>query len=369
MLQALPSAWPSRKTEVARIEAVSPQSLQRAAELLKAGELVAFPTETVYGLGADAASPDAVARIFAAKGRPSNHPVIVHVRGKDDAARWAADLPPAAHVLMDRFWPGPLTLILPRAAGVPDAVTGGQDTVGIRCPSHPVAQALLQAFADAGGSGALAAPSANRFGRISPTTAQHVASEFGDRLPLVLDGGACQVGIESTILDLSRGKAVLLRPGHVGAAELQDVLGETIWLPDGCPAVLPVDARHEVSPDGQGVTPDTPRVSGALAAHYAPRTPMTLVPPGLLASQVQAALQGGAKVGVWSRETLPEHPGMLWRAAPDDSAVFAHMLYATLREFDAAGLDHIFVQEPPREADWAAVSDRLGRAVTGSGKA
>jgi L-threonylcarbamoyladenylate synthase len=353
---------------VATIEAVSPQSLQQAAELLKKGELVAFPTETVYGLGADAASPDAVARIFAAKGRPSNHPVIVHVRGKDDAARWAAELPPAAHLLMDRFWPGPLTLILPRAAGVPDAVTGGQDTVGIRCPGHPVAQALLRALADAGGSGALAAPSANRFGRISPTTAQHVASEFGDRIPLVLDGGACQVGIESTILDLSRGRPVLLRPGHVGAAELQDVLGETVWLPDGRAAVQPTDARRESSPESQAATTDTPRVSGALAAHYAPRTPMTLAAPGQLTSQVQAALQQGGRVGVWSSETPPAHPGMLWRAAPDDAAAFAHALYATLREFDAAGLDHIFVQEPPRDADWAAVADRLGRAVTGSGK-
>lgn len=353
---------------MATIEAVSPQSLQQAAELLKAGELVAFPTETVYGLGADAADPGAVARIFAAKGRPSNHPVIVHVRSKDDAARWAADLPPAAHLLMDRFWPGPLTLILPRAAGVPDAVTGGQDTVGIRCPGHPVAQALLQAFADAGGSGALAAPSANRFGRISPTTAQHVADEFGDQVPLVLDGGACQVGIESTILDLSRGRPVLLRPGHVSAAELQDALGEAVWLPDGRAAVQPPDAQGE-STGTAAATSDTPRVSGALAAHYAPRTPMTLVAPGQLANQVQAVLQKGGRAGVWSRDMPPAHPGVLWRAAPADAAAFAYALYATLREFDAAGLDHIFVQEPPRDADWAAVSDRLGRAVTGSGKA
>lgn len=351
---------------MATIEAVSPQSLQQAAGLLKAGDLVAFPTETVYGLGADAANPAAVARIFAAKGRPSNHPVIVHVRSKDEAARWAADLPPAAHLLMDRFWPGPLTLILPRAEGVPDAVTGGQDTVGIRCPGHPVAQALLQAFADAGGSGALAAPSANRFGRISPTTAQHVASEFGDQVPLVLDGGACQVGIESTILDLSRGRPVLLRPGHVGAAELQDVLGETVWLPDGRAAVQPRDVPD--APGGGAASPDTPRVSGALAAHYAPRTPMTLAAPARLAEEVRAALDKGGRVGVWSNQMPPAHPDMVWRPAPADATAFAHALYATLRELDAAGLDHIFVQEPSREAAWAAVSDRLGRAVTGSGK-
>src|SRR5690606_3795458 len=268
MQPALPSAWPCRRADVATIEAVSPQSLQHAAALLKAGELVAFPTETVYGLGADATNPAAVARIFAAKGRPSNHPVIVHVRDKDDAARWAAALPRAAHVLMDRFWPGPLTLILARAAGVPDAVTGGQDTVGLRCPDHPVAQALLQAFADAGGSGALAAPSANRFGRISPTTAQHVASEFGDQVPLVLDAGACQVGIESTILDLSRGRPVLLRPGHVGAAELQDALGETVWLPDGRAAVQEMTAQDRAADPGVPSDTRTPRVSGALAAHY-----------------------------------------------------------------------------------------------------
>ena len=352
---------------MATIEAVSPQSLQQAAAILKAGELVAFPTETVYGLGADAANPAAVARIFAAKGRPSNHPVIVHVRGKADAARWALELPEAAHVLMDRFWPGPLTLILSRAAGVPDAVTGGQDTVGLRCPDHPVAQALLQAFADAGGSGALAAPSANRFGRISPTTAQHVASEFGDRVPLVLDAGACQVGIESTILDLSRGRPVLLRPGHVGAAELQDALGQTVWLPDGRAAVPDTGAQGRTADPGAPSGIRTPRVSGALAAHYAPRTPMTLVAPDELAEQVQSAL-GRGRIGVWSRDMPVAHPDVLWRAAPADARAFARALYATLRELDAAGLVHIFVQAPPQEADWAAVSDRLGRAVTGSGK-
>lgn len=350
---------------MAAIESVTPESLRHAAALLKSGELVAFPTETVYGLGADAANPTAVARIFAAKGRPSNHPVIVHVRGKDDALSWVADMPRAAHVLMDRFWPGPLTLILPRAAGVPDAVTGGQDTVGIRCPGHPVAQALLQAFSEAGGSGALAAPSANRFGRISPTTAQHVSSEFADQVPLVLDGGACQVGIESTILDLSRGRPVLLRPGHVSAAEIEQVLGETVWLPDGRQAVESADAA--LHSGGQSAA-DTPRVSGALAAHYAPRTPMTLVAPEGMAMQVQAALQKGSRVGVWSAEMPPAHPAMLWRVVPADARTFAHALYATLREFDSAGLDHIFVQAPPDDAAWAAVSDRLGRAVTGSGR-
>jgi len=346
------------------IAEVTPESLRLAAELLCAGQLVGFPTETVYGLGADARNPEAVARIFIAKGRPNDHPVIVHLRAAGDLPRWAAEVPPAAQRLIAQFWPGPLTLILRRAAGVPDAVTGGQDTVGVRCPGHPVAQALLQAFADAGGSGALAAPSANRFGRISPTTAEHVASEFGAQLPLVLDGGMCAVGIESTILDLSRGRPVLLRPGHISARELQDVLQEPVWLPDGSRAVLAAAAANE-----RAALAATPRVSGALAAHYAPRTPMTLVP----ASQLQACVsdmlrQGGARLGVWSVQAPPSHAGLAWRAAPTQARAFAHDLYAVLREFDAAGLTHIIVQAPPDGADWAAVRDRLGRAVVGSGK-
>src|SRR5690606_36030025 len=199
---------------------------------------------------------------------------------------------------------------------------------GLRCRAHPGAQALLQAFSEAGGSGALAAPSANRFGRISPTTAQHVSSEFGDQVPLVLDAGACQVGIESTILDLSRGRPVLLRPGHIGAAELQAALGETVWLPDGSDAVRDAGEPGDSSSAASSASPGTPRVSGALAAHYAPRTPMTLVAPEQLADQVQAVLRNGGKVGVWSRDVPSTHPDVLWRAAPDDAGAFAHVLYA-----------------------------------------
>jgi len=348
------------------IQPVTPESLHEAALLLCAGQLVAFPTETVYGLGADAANPQAVARIFAAKGRPQDHPVIVHVRDGADVSRWASDVPPSALRLIEHFWPGPLTLILRRADGVPDAVTGGQDTVGLRCPDHPVAQALLAAFAEAEGSGALAAPSANRFGRISPTLARHVAEEFGDQVPLVLDGGKCQVGIESTILDLSRGMPMLLRPGHIGPAALARVLGEAVWLPDG--TRIESDGVVHVPEAGRAPASAKPRVSGDMIAHYAPHTPMTLVDGERLNEAAQAMARAPGRVGVWSRVAPPAQPGVLWRQAPESADVYAHELYALLREFDASGLTHILIEAPPHSQAWAAVRDRLGRAVAGSGK-
>ena len=240
--------------------------IQRAVALLRQGELVALPTETVYGLGADALNPDAVAKIFAAKGRPSDHPLIVHLADAEALTTWARDIPKDAIALARAFWPGPLTLILKKEEGVPDIVTGGQDTVGLRVPNHPIALQLLRAF----GSG-LAAPSANRFGRISPTTAEHVRQELGDRVPLILDGGPCQVGLESTILDLSRGVPVILRPGAIGADDIARVIGRRPRLRDE-------DAKAST---------DAPRVSGALAAHYAPRTPLELVHGASLASRVR----------------------------------------------------------------------------------
>jgi len=233
----------------------TPAEIAHAAERLEAGGLVAFPTETVYGLGGDAESPDAVARIYAAKGRPATHPVIVHLSPAADPAYWVSELGADARQLIEAFWPGPLTLILKRAAHIPDAVSGGQDSVGLRCPSHPVAQALLSAFK--GGQGGIAAPSANRFGHVSPTTAQHVREEFGSSVE-VLDGGPCEVGIESTIIDLSRGFAALLRPGHITPRQIADVLGVAPRLPDGSDATAP-------------------RASGTLKAHYAPRTPLALL--------------------------------------------------------------------------------------------
>src|SRR6185437_8499042 len=251
--------------------------IQHAAALLDAGELVAFPTETVYGLGGDAQSPAAVGRIYAAKGRPANHPVIVHLAPHGDPNYWVEHLPADAQRLIDAFWPGPLTLILKRAARIPAAVSGGQDSVGLRCPSHPVAQALLEAFsARRGGHGGVAAPSANRFGHVSPTTAQHVRDEFGAAIH-VLDGGACDVGIESTIVDLSRGFPALLRPGRVTPDEIANVLGVAPRLPDGSDATAP-------------------RASGTLKAHYAPRTPLALLPFDALEPELAAAGAAGMRV-------------------------------------------------------------------------
>ena len=233
----------------------SSAEIARAAAILRAGGLVAFPTETVYGLGADASNAQAVAKIFAAKGRPQDHPLIVHLAGVDWLPQWAREIPPAAHKLAAAFWPGPLTLILKRAAGVPDCVTGGQDSVGLRIPGHPVALELLRAFAGEEGGrrfSGIAAPSANKFGRISPTSAEHVRAELGASVDAVLDGGECEVGIESTIVDLSRGRAVLLRPGQLTAAQIAAVLGWEVEAPDAA----------------------APRAPGALASHYAPRTPI-----------------------------------------------------------------------------------------------
>src|SRR5262245_50671234 len=232
------------------MSSVSDAEIAQALDILRAGGLVAFPTETVYGLGADASSPAALRRLFEAKGRPTSHPVIVHLRGASDLPRWAREVPPLAMRLTERFWPGPLTLVLKRAAGVLDRVTGGEDTVGLRAPAHPVAQRLLNGF-----SGGIAAPSANRFGRLSPTTAQHVRDELRDAVDLVLDGGTCEVGIESTIIDLSGGTPVLLRPGRIGTAEIEAVAG------------LKVAQRTSASP----------RAPGTLEAHYAPRIPLSLV--------------------------------------------------------------------------------------------
>jgi L-threonylcarbamoyladenylate synthase len=318
--------------------------VQRAAELLRAGELVAFPTETVYGLGADAANPQAVAKIFAAKGRPQDHPLIVHLADVTQIDRWARDIPAAARLLAATFWPGPLTLILKRQAGVIDAITGGQDTIGLRVPGHPLALELLRAFADNGGGG-VAAPSANRFGRISPTTAQHVRDEFGDAVPLVLDGGPCQVGIESTILDLSgpeeRGPAIL-RPGMIGAAAIAALLGGEPGAPQA----------------------GSPRVSGSLESHYAPTTPLELVSSDGLVFAVRNAILKGERTAFLASMAQPIHHELIdWRLAPSEPGPFARALYASLRELDALGCQRIIVQAPPATPSWAPVLDRLRRAA------
>ena len=314
----------------------TPDNIARAADLLRAGQLVALPTETVYGLGADAANPDAVRQIFAAKGRPADHPLIVHLADREQITEWAREIPKEAIALARAFWPGPLTLILKKETDVSDVVTGGQDTVGLRVPDHLVALELLRAF-----GGGVAAPSANRFGRISPTTAEHVQEELGESVAMILDGGACDVGIESTILDLSRGEPVILRPGMIGRDAITAVIGR------------PVRLKSE--------TESAPRVSGALAAHYAPRTPMRLA-----SREEIAAAPADCAVLTHAGESSPGRYVMSIDA-PFDAHGYAHDLYANLRALDASGAREILVEALPSNGEWDAVHDRLGRAVVGSG--
>ena len=315
---------------------VSNDDIARAAALLRAGEVVAFPTETVYGLGADASNPAAVAKIYALKGRPSTHPVIVHLASAAQLSAWVLDVPERAATLAARFWPGPLTMIFRRSALVPDIVTGGQDSVAIRVPVHPVAQALLQAF-----GGGIAGPSANRFGHVSATTADHVRSEFGDDVPFILEGGDCDVGIESTIVDLSRGAPRLLRPGSITRAQLEAVLG--IAVPDA------------------GV--DAPRASGRLESHYAPRTPLECVEAAQLPARLNALR--GQRLAVLAPAAALLDPGpqvVLRLVAPDSAEAYAQQLYALLHRLDAAGAERILVAWPPAGLAWEAVHDRLRRA-------
>jgi L-threonylcarbamoyladenylate synthase len=343
---------------------VSTADINAAAAALVRGELVAMPTETVYGLAADATNDDALRKIFAAKGRPVDHPLIVHVAKSDDLSRWVLDLPADAKRLIDAFWPGPLTLILKKSAAISTVVTGGQDTVGLRCPAHPVAEALLSAFAECG-SGIVAAPSANKFGHVSPTTAQHVRDEFGDMIGstiTLLDGGACQVGIESTIVDFSRGMPALLRPGAISAEAIHAVIGV---------APLTRDSNTQKS---------APRVSGDLAAHYAPKTPLQLLPHAEVFSVSDAMLAQGGRVAVLAFTAKPKiKPSpvgvgvrnarpLLWIQAPKNAADYARDLYANLRTLDAAGTKAILVEAPPSDATWNAVNDRLMRAAVGAGK-
>jgi len=316
--------------------------LGEAVSVLVAGGLVAMPTETVYGLAADALNPDACRRIFTLKGRPADHPLIVHVTPEAALEDWAVDVPEAARLLKAAFWPGPLTIILKKSPRVPALVTGGQDSVGLRCPSHPVAQRLLREFARAG-SGAIAAPSANKFGHVSPTTARHVRDEFGPDL-LVIDGGACEVGLESTIVDLSRGEPVLLRPGAITREDIARVLGKA-----------PLDRDREA-----------PRASGTLASHYAPRTPTELVETIALARRLREAAAAGKRVAVLARRVQADLPAFAWRVAPNDAAGYGHELYALLRDLDGNSADLILVQSPPAASDWEAVRDRLARAAAGT---
>ena len=322
-----------------RIAAPTAAAIAEAAERLRDGLLVAFPTETVYGLGADAANPDAVRGIFAAKGRPADHPVIVHLGDATQLARWARTVPDGATRLAEAFWPGALTLVLPRAAHVADIVTGGQDSVGLRVPSHPVARELIAAF-----GGGIAAPSANRFGRISPTTAQHVADDLGDSVSMILDGGSCPIGIESTIVAFVTDRPVLLRPGGIGASALSRVLGEPLAEPDAT----------------------APRASGTLAAHYAPRTPANLLATDMLRAEITQLDERDEIVAVLARTLArPADFTGVWLPAPADARQYAHDLYANLRTLDAANADVILVEKVPDDDAWLAVRDRLSRAARG----
>ncbi len=337
----------------------APDSIERAAQTIRSGALVGLPTETVYGLAADADNPLAVAKIFSAKGRPSEHPLIVHVAKASVVSHFAKEVPPFAQRLIDTFWPGPVTLILPRRPEVAAAAAGGQHTIGLRCPSHPVAQALLQSLLapKPGGAAAvfgIAAPSANQFGRVSPTTAHHVQAEFGEAL-LILDGGPCDVGIESTIIDCSRAAPVLLRPGSLTPAQLSAACGQRVLMPG--------DPLAQAS--------QAPRVSGTLESHYAPHAKVRLMETkalqaalDLLGAELDNKTNGKPHIATWSRAILRSKSArILRRRMPDDAAATAQQLFAVLREFDAQGVKLIWIETPPDAPEWDGVRDRLTRAA------
>lgn len=316
--------------------------LDEAAGILRRGGLVAFPTETVYGLGANALDAAAVRRIFAAKGRPAYNPLIAHVTDVTGARALVREWPALAQALADRFWPGPLTLVLPRRAEVPDEVTAGRDGVAVRAPAHPVARALLAAAGLP-----LAAPSANRFTELSPVTAQQVARSLGDRVDLILDGGRTTVGIESTVVDLTTATPALLRPGTITRAALEAITG---------PLASPADPERE----------DAPRAGpGMIARHYAPRATVRLVPSEAFEAAVRAASDGEAVAAItWSDRAARAATALRTRfRLPDDAASYAAELYDTLHAIDDAGCTVVLVETPPSDAAWAGVRDRLTRAA------
>jgi L-threonylcarbamoyladenylate synthase len=322
-------------------------SIAAAAQALQHGELLGLPTETVYGLAADAGNDQAVSKIFEAKGRPANHPLIVHVASAQEVTRFASSIPDFAQRLMDAFWPGPLTLILPRRPEVAAAAAGGQNSVGVRCPSHATAHAVLQAAQTLGVYG-VAAPSANLFGRVSPTTAAHVAGEFGEGL-LIIDGGACEVGIESTIVDCTRGAPVLLRPGVLTPEQLSLACGLKVLTP----------AQPQA---------DAPRASGTLDSHYAPRANVRLMSFEQMQEAFKQTPSANERVAVWARTPM-QVPAtwaaqVLFQAMPADARQCAHDLFAQLRDFDAQGMSQIWVETPAPSVEWDGVRDRLTRAAT-----
>jgi L-threonylcarbamoyladenylate synthase len=320
-------------------------AIKRAADLLRQGRLVAFPTETVYGLGADASNPDAVAGIFKAKGRPADHPLIVHIASIDSLYDWASTVPEAALKLAARFWPGPLAMILNKKPEVPLEVTGGQQTVGLRMPDHPVALALLKSF-----GGGVAAPSANRFCRISPTQASHVSEELGDAVDMILDGGACRVGVESTIIDLSGNKPRLLRPGHISREDIEAVLQTELILPS-----IAVPAAE---------MPEDIRAPGMMTVHYAPTTPAIRCSAERLPERIRQLLNEGKRIGLLAYQLdIAETDQVRVLRLPEQAADYAQSLYAALRKLDNLQLDVILVEQPPQTEPWRAINDRLNKAT------
>ena len=322
---------------------VDAAAIGRAAEVLRRGGIVALPTETVYGLAADADNDDAVRTLFAVKGRPADHPVIVHVSSADALEEWAVDVPDVARVLARTFWPGPLTLVLKRSERARDVLTGGQNTVALRSPAHPWMRAVLHAFC-----GALAAPSANRFGRVSATTAQHVLDDLGvkpgGKVDLILDGGPCPVGIESTIVDVSGDSPTLLRPGAITRDQLQTAIGSKV-----------ADAGAQ-----------SPRASGRLEKHYAPHTPLSLVSVEELATLLSKPC--GARLAVLAPMSGLENcraEVALAIAAAEHADDYARMLYSSLHRLDSSGADRLIVAAPPAGPQWEAIHDRLRRAQAG----
>lgn len=314
-----------------------------AVKLLEASEVIAFPTETVYGLGADVTNPTAIKKIYKIKQRPTNHPLIVHIGNIAQLNNWAQEIPDIAWKLANKFWPGPLTLILQRTHLISDLVTGGQNTVGIRIPAHPVALALLKAL---GPHKALAAPSANRFGHISPTTAEHVRQEFDQQVPMILDGGACEIGLESTIISFEHETAKILRPGGISLSALESVLNK--------PAILTRSKKVDI------------RTSGNLPMHYAPTTPLTTDNNEAIWKTAQELASKGLRsiVICWSHTHIekPNSPLIQQYIMPSDPIDYGRKLYATLRQYDDTSFDQILIETPPNHSSWLAIADRLKRA-------
>jgi L-threonylcarbamoyladenylate synthase len=325
-------------------------NVSQAALALRNGELVAFATETVYGLGADAGNQAAVQAVYRTKGRPANHPLIVHVSGMLAARYWigvSAALEAQFTALAKVFWPGSLSIVVGLNPEAAKFACAGQSTVGLRCPKHPQALELLAAFEALGGKG-VAAPSANRFGKVSPTRAQHVIDDLGDDIHLVLDGGECEVGIESSIVGLFESGPVLLRPGAVSAQQLALVLGVDVGLP--------ADAS-------------LPQVSGSLASHYSPNTPVELIAPASLAWRLTSLADTGERFAVFSRQQIPTslryRVNLLWEQAPNTASQYAHVIYDALRRMDALSTARIIIEDVPSQQEplWEAIGDRLKRCA------